>query len=192
MTDAVSEGGGADRRAYSRRGAEVDEDLALFEEVELLVQLDELEGGASAVALLFGELIPLVDSAFAVLRGVVSGRAGGRSMRANTFFWIAMVVAYKAPTGRRAGYQSRRRLIRSAFPPKRFTVPAKAGWASVWRGASGVWRVARVAQLALDSVLHMVVGPRVEWSSSWPSARSQPAPWPVFPAYLPLLCSPRV
>jgi hypothetical protein len=148
MTDAVSEGGGADRRAYSRRGAEVDEDLALFEEVELLIQLDELEGGASAVALLFGELIPLVDSAFAVLRGVVSGRAGGRSMRANTFFWIAMVVAYEAPTGRRAGYQSRRRLIRSAFPPKRFTVPAKAGWASVWRGASGVWRVARVAQLA--------------------------------------------
>jgi hypothetical protein len=53
---------------YSGRGAEIDEDLALLQKVKLLVQLDELEGSTRAIALLFGELVPFVDSTFPVLR----------------------------------------------------------------------------------------------------------------------------
>jgi hypothetical protein len=52
---------------YPRSGAEIDEYLGLFQKVKLLVQLDELEGGASAIALLFGEFVPLVDSPLAML-----------------------------------------------------------------------------------------------------------------------------
>ena len=69
MTGAVSEGNSNWSLAtYSRRGAEIDEHLALLQKVKLLVQLDELEGGTSAIALLFGELVPFVDSTFPVLR----------------------------------------------------------------------------------------------------------------------------
>lgn len=51
---------------YTRRSAKVEHDLTLLEEAILLVQLDELEGGSGAVSLLFGELIPFVETALAV------------------------------------------------------------------------------------------------------------------------------
>jgi hypothetical protein len=54
-------------RTYSGRRAEIQHDLALLEEAIFLVELDQLEGGTRAVSLLLGELVPLVETAFAVL-----------------------------------------------------------------------------------------------------------------------------
>jgi hypothetical protein len=52
---------------YSWCRAQIDQHLALLQEAILLVQLDQLEGGTRTVALLFRKLIPLVETAFAVL-----------------------------------------------------------------------------------------------------------------------------
>ena len=41
--------------------------MALFEEAKLLVELDEFEGGAGSVSFFFGEFVPLVEAAFAML-----------------------------------------------------------------------------------------------------------------------------
>jgi hypothetical protein len=54
-------------RTYPWRCAEIQRDPALLEEAILLVELNELEGGTSAVPLLLGELVPLVETALAVL-----------------------------------------------------------------------------------------------------------------------------
>jgi hypothetical protein len=43
--------------------------------VKLLVQLDEFEGGASAIALFLGEFIPFVDSTFPVLDSALATKA---------------------------------------------------------------------------------------------------------------------
>ena len=55
------------KETYSGRRAEIEHDLALLEEAILLVELDQLEGGTRAVSLLLGELVPLVETALAVL-----------------------------------------------------------------------------------------------------------------------------
>jgi hypothetical protein len=52
---------------YSGRSAEIEHDLALLEEAIFLVELDQLEGGTRAVSLLLGKLVPLVETALAVL-----------------------------------------------------------------------------------------------------------------------------
>ncbi len=52
---------------HSWGGAEIQHDFALLEEAILFVQLDQFEGSSGAVALLFGELVPLIETAFAVL-----------------------------------------------------------------------------------------------------------------------------
>jgi hypothetical protein len=66
-----------ERRTYTGRGAEIEHDLALLEEAIFLVELDQLEGGSGTVPLFLGELVPLVETALAVLlldrHGVESG-----------------------------------------------------------------------------------------------------------------------
>jgi len=54
-------------KTYSGGGAKIEHDLALLEEAIFLVELDQLEGGTGAVPLLLGELVPLVETALAVL-----------------------------------------------------------------------------------------------------------------------------
>lgn len=51
---------------YTWSGAKIQKDLALLEETIFLVELDQLEGGTGSVALLFGELVPLVKTTFSV------------------------------------------------------------------------------------------------------------------------------
>lgn len=55
------------RATYSRRSAEIQQDLALLEESILFVQLDQLEGGTGSVTFLFGEFVPLVKTALSML-----------------------------------------------------------------------------------------------------------------------------
>lgn len=81
------------------RSAQIDQDLALLEEVVLLVELDQLEGGTGAVALLLGQLIPLVETAFSMLRIVSASCLTSRSQgekKKQTFFWMAMAAACSA------------------------------------------------------------------------------------------------
>jgi len=52
---------------YTGRSAKIEHDLALLQEAILLVELDQLESGTSTITLLFGKLVPLVETAFAVL-----------------------------------------------------------------------------------------------------------------------------
>lgn len=54
-------------KTYSRCGAKVQQDLTLLQEAILLVQLDELKSSTGTITLLFRELVPLVQTAFAVL-----------------------------------------------------------------------------------------------------------------------------
>ena len=51
---------GADLGEAARGGAEVDADLRFLEEVVLLVDLDQLEGGTGAVPLLLGQVVVLI------------------------------------------------------------------------------------------------------------------------------------
>ena len=69
MTGTISNGGegGTGRQTHAWRSTEVDEHLALLEKAILLVELHELERCTRAVALFLGELVPLVQTAFAVL-----------------------------------------------------------------------------------------------------------------------------
>lgn len=76
---------------YTGRGAQIEHDLALLEEAIFLVELDQLEGGSGTIPLFLGELVPLVETALAVLlldrhgssRGVfgVSNRGDGGAKR---------------------------------------------------------------------------------------------------------------
>lgn len=50
-----------DLQPPSRGGAQVDKDHCLFKKAELLVELDELEGGPRPVPLLLGDLVVLVQ-----------------------------------------------------------------------------------------------------------------------------------
>ena len=70
MTGIVSSGGTRDPRpgsTYPWRRAKIEHDLTLLEEAILLVELDQLEGGTRTISLLLGELVPLVETALAVL-----------------------------------------------------------------------------------------------------------------------------
>lgn len=53
---------------YTRRSAKIDTDSALLQKSIFLVQLNQLEGGTSSVALLFGKPIPFIQTTFTVLR----------------------------------------------------------------------------------------------------------------------------
>lgn len=55
------------KRTYTGSGTKIQQDLALLEETIFLVELDQLEGGTSAVSLLFGKLVPLIKTTFSVL-----------------------------------------------------------------------------------------------------------------------------
>jgi len=80
---------------HSRRSAKIDEDFALLQDMVLLVQLDKLEGCTSAVALFLCELVPLVETTFAVLcRGQYMGCIKPSASR-RTFFWMAMSCSFK-------------------------------------------------------------------------------------------------
>lgn len=78
----------------ARRSAQIYQDLALLQEIVLLVQLDQLEGGAGAVTLLLGQFIPLVETAFSMLRIVSASLIS--VWRSRTFFWMAMAAACSA------------------------------------------------------------------------------------------------
>ena len=69
MTEGVSTcpGRGLARKTHPWRGAKIDKDLALLEEAIFLVQLHELERRTGTITLLLGELVPLVETALAVL-----------------------------------------------------------------------------------------------------------------------------
>lgn len=54
-------------KTYSWSSTQVDEDLALLENMIFLVQLDKLERCTSAVTLLLGKLVPFVETTFSVL-----------------------------------------------------------------------------------------------------------------------------
>jgi hypothetical protein len=52
---------------YSWSGTQVNEHLALLQKVVLLIQLDQLEGSSGSIALLLGQTIVLIETAFAML-----------------------------------------------------------------------------------------------------------------------------
>jgi hypothetical protein len=60
---------GGDLHPRTGRGTQIDETSRLLEEAILLVQLDQLEGGTGAVALLFGEMVVFIQTRFRVLEG---------------------------------------------------------------------------------------------------------------------------
>lgn len=51
-------------KTYTRRGAKVQNDLALLEEAILLVELNKLESSSSTISLLFCKSVELVQTAF--------------------------------------------------------------------------------------------------------------------------------
>lgn len=55
------------RETYTWSCAEIQQDLAFFQKSIFLVQLNQFESSSRAVPLLFGELVPLVETAFAML-----------------------------------------------------------------------------------------------------------------------------
>lgn len=77
---------------YSRCSTEIEQDLALLQEVVFPVQLDEFERGPGSVALFLRKLVPFVEPAFAVLFGVwcISGHTSARAGTTFTFFCIPM------------------------------------------------------------------------------------------------------
>jgi len=58
---------GGDLHPRTGRGTQIDKTSRLLEEAIFLVQLDQLEGGTSAVALLFGEMVVFIQTRFRVL-----------------------------------------------------------------------------------------------------------------------------
>jgi hypothetical protein len=51
-------------KTYTRRGAKVQNDLALLEEAILLVELDKLESSSSTISFLFRKSVELVQTTF--------------------------------------------------------------------------------------------------------------------------------
>jgi hypothetical protein len=58
---------GGDLHPGTGRGTQIDKTSRLLEETIFLVQLDQLEGGTSAVTLLFGEMVVLIQTRLRVL-----------------------------------------------------------------------------------------------------------------------------
>lgn len=76
---------------YARCSTKINYDFALLQETILFIKLDQLESSTSSIALLFRQLIPFIQTAFAML--VVTVRMRPEAMceeGSRTFFWIAM------------------------------------------------------------------------------------------------------
>ena len=58
----------------------------------LLVELDELEGGTRTITLLFGEVVVLVQTAFAVLWNELADSMTLEETRMRTFFSMAIAA----------------------------------------------------------------------------------------------------
>lgn len=83
---------------YSGCRAKIQQDLTLFKEAILLIQLDKLERSSSPVPFLFCEFVPLIQTPFAMLLQVsfcrISFSITGEELEYRTFFWMAIATRY--------------------------------------------------------------------------------------------------
>lgn len=52
---------------YTRSGAKIEKNFTLLQKPVFLIQLDQLEGSTGSISFLFGEFVPFIQTAFAVL-----------------------------------------------------------------------------------------------------------------------------